>query len=306
MNEAVHVEDTFPVNDGVRLHRRSVLPAGRSETRARLALLHGYGDHSGRYLHVFEWLALRGVACYTFDFRGHGRSTGRRLYVTRWEDYLDDLRAFLALAELSGRGGPPLFILGHSHGGLVLAAAVVRRLVDSSTTAGCVLSAPYLRGGTRIPRLKFAAARVANRVLPWIRVPTGIGDGAMSSDPAMVQDSRDDPLLQHAATPRWYFATLTAQADTLARAAEFDPNLPLLCLAGDADRVADPAAVAQFHRGAGAADKTLRVYPGKLHELLRETGRDVILEDILGWIVERARARSDPHPQPLPEQRNGS
>src|SRR3954468_14516314 len=97
---AADVQDcsgTITTSDGLQLFRRGVTPADPGHSTARLALLHGYGDHSGRYLHFMRWLAGRGVACHSFDFRGHGRSPGLPVYVRRWDEYLDDLAAFLAM-----------------------------------------------------------------------------------------------------------------------------------------------------------------------------------------------------------------
>src|SRR5688500_3489789 len=124
MEFATHTqEDVFRAPGGVTLHRLSITPAADQPVSARLAEVHGYGDHAGRYWELMTWLASRGVACHAFDFRGHGRSTGRRGFVRRWDEHLDDLRAFLDLPALrhDSPGDPPLFVLGHSHGGLVVA-----------------------------------------------------------------------------------------------------------------------------------------------------------------------------------------
>src|SRR5579859_2625672 len=124
-------EGTFQVG-GVTLFRRHIIPR---RPWAHLGIIHGYGDHSGRFVHFMKWMAERGVACHGFDLRGQGRSTGRPGYVRRWEDYLDDLSAFLALDELAQ--ARPLFLLGHSHGALVLAVAVIGGRI---TAQGCVMT----------------------------------------------------------------------------------------------------------------------------------------------------------------------
>src|SRR5258706_12146812 len=114
-------EEKFIPGGAGKLFYRSVTPAGIAW--ARLALLHGYGDHCGRYLHFFRWLAERGVACHAIDFRGHGGSEGKRGFVRRWEEFLDDADALMEQAGFKSADGPPVFMLGHSHGGLVLAKA---------------------------------------------------------------------------------------------------------------------------------------------------------------------------------------
>ena len=116
-------------------------PAGKPI--ARLAILHGYGDHAGRYSHFMQWLAEHGIASYAVDFRGHGRSAGKPGFVHRWDDYLTDLRAFLAIDELSTANDlAPLFLLAHSHCALVAINAAYNGMLNHCR--GVILSAPYL------------------------------------------------------------------------------------------------------------------------------------------------------------------
>jgi alpha-beta hydrolase superfamily lysophospholipase len=233
------------------------------------------------------WLAARGLECHAVDLRGHGKSAGRRGYVRRWDEYLDDLRAFLDLPELRATpGSPPLFVLGHSHGGLVVAVAGERKLLDEYRVAGCILTAPYLVNALAVPWHKQLGARVGNVLCPWMRVRSGVRTGMTTSDPAMLEDSRNDPLLLRSATPRWYLTTRRVQAEAMARAAEF--TLPLLVLQGDADPIADPRGAAAFHERAGSSDKSFVTYPGFLHEPLRETGRARVFADVAAWIAARA------------------
>ena len=284
--ETRHETGTFEAPGGVALHRASITSADPALCRARLAVVHGYGDHAGRYAEFMPWLARHGVACHAFDFRGHGRSTGRRGFVQRWDDHLDDLGAFLGLPALrdDAPGSPPLFLLGHSHGGLVVAAAGVRGLLPAHV-AGCVLSAPYLINCHKVPAAKVAVGRLLNRIVPWVRVPSGVRPEMMSADPAMLDESRRDPLLLRRATPRWFLTHRPVQREVLAAAPGF--THPLLVLCGDADPIADPRGAAEFHDKAGSADKTLITYPGFLHEPFRETGRQRVFADVLAWIEAR-------------------
>ncbi len=287
-------EETFTsaASAGVTLHRIAVRPRDAVATRARLAIVHGYGDHAGRYVELMSWLATRGVECHAVDLRGHGKSSGRRGYVRRWDEYLDDLRAFLELPGLRhAPASPPLFVLGHSHGGLVVAVAGERTLFDDHHVAGCVLSAPYFINALAVPWHKQLGAHVGNVLCPWMPVRSGVKTGMTTSDPAMLEDSRNDPLLLRCATPRWYLATRRVQAEVMARAAEF--TLPLLVLQGDADPIADPRGAAGFHERAGSPDKSIITYPGFLHEPLREAGRVGVFADVFGWVSSRAGAGGD-------------
>lgn len=267
-------------SSGETLHAFRVSPSG--EVRARLAIFHGYGEHGARYIPYMRWLSERGIATATFDFRGQGRSTGRRGYAKRWDHFLDDARSFLDWESLTPFAQKPLFVLGHSHGGLVLAAAVIQRRIAAK---GIVLSSPFLRPAFSVPITKRLLGASAGVVVPWLRVKTGLRESWLSSDRQMLEESRNDPLMNRIATPRWFATMLKAQKDVMNRAAEFDA--PLLCMTGSADGVADPGAAAEFVSRATSADKTLRVYEHFRHELLREKNRERVYSDVFDWTVGR-------------------
>jgi alpha-beta hydrolase superfamily lysophospholipase len=268
---------------GGRLYRRSTHPT--TGAVARLAIIHGYGDHSGRYAHFMRWMALRGIACDAVDLRGQGLADGRRGFVRRWDDYLSDVRAFLSLPAPGSLANVPRFILGHSHGGLVVAAAGEAGMLEPAGIRGVVLTSPFFLSRMKLPRSKVMLGRVVGLVVPWLPVPTGMNAEWMSSDAQMVEETRNDPLCARVATPRWYAGHLRAQARVMAGAASF--RLPLLVLAAGADPIADPAAAEQFVERVGSADKLLRTYPALLHELLRERGREAIFEETRAWIASR-------------------
>jgi alpha-beta hydrolase superfamily lysophospholipase len=276
---------------GVRFHRVTIAPAG--QTVARLVLVHGYGDHAGRYADVMTWLASHGVACHAFDLRGHGRSSGRRAFVRRWDEYLDDLDAMLSPKKASGPfcdgdDGAPLFVLGHSHGGLVVSVAGIRGRLAPHGVAGVILSAPYHVNAFRVPLYKSILARVADVCWPRLRVPSGIRPEMTSSDAGMIEESRRDPLMLRCATPRWYREHRRAQREAIANARQF--TLPLLVVQGDDDVIADPRGAQLFHDMSGSRDKTLLTYPGFRHEPLRESGRERVYRDVLDWVTRRATA----------------
>lgn len=262
-----------------QLFRRSVVPA---QPWARLAVLHGYGDHSGRFLEFLRWMAERGVACHALDFRGQGRSAGRRGFVNAWSEYLVDLGHLLAEPEVTAPENLPLFILGHSHGALILAAAAERGLVEC---AGCIFSAPFFAARFQVPAHKERLAFALHRALPWFPVPNGMKGEWMSSDEQMVRTSHRDPHMVRIATPRWYVGCLEAQAEVRAHATAF--HLPLLSLVAGADPVADPVTAREFHACAGSPDKELVEFPEFRHEILRETRRREVFTCVEGWMRAR-------------------
>jgi lysophospholipase len=152
---------------------------------------------------------------------------------------------------------------------------------------GVILSAPYLQNGVSISAGRLALARAVGLLMPWAQFASRMQETWITSDPQMLAESRADPLLLRTATPRWYVSMLAVQIEARRRAGEF--NLPLLCLTGEADPVAVPAAVVQFYESAGSQEKKLIRYPGLLHELLREMQRETVFADILNWMQQVAK-----------------
>jgi len=157
--EMRHVTGEMTAADGLRLARRSWLPA--REPVAALAVVHGYGEHSGRYAELAGVLAVAGYAVHAYDLRGHGRSGGRRGHVGRFSEYLDDTGLFLA-AVRGDEPGRPVVLLGHSLGGLITASYVQQRPTGDLT--GLALSSPFLRLTVPVSAFKVAAARVLSVV----------------------------------------------------------------------------------------------------------------------------------------------
>ncbi len=267
--------------DAGPLFRASYRPPG--EVWGRLLLVHGYGDHCGRHSEFLEYAADQGVLAQGIDLRGQGRSSGLRGHVERWEQYVDDLAVAANADAPSGCPAAPFFLLGHSHGALVVVAAV---LSERASPTHCILTAPYFAARHQVPGYKVALGRCVEPLFPAMRLPSGLPDHWMSRDPERLRDSRRDPLLVRTATPRWYFRSLEAQAQLR----ESAPNwrLPLLALIGSDDPVADPAAAREYCRNVPGPDVTFEELPGMLHEILREVDRRRVFELILGWMRARA------------------
>jgi alpha-beta hydrolase superfamily lysophospholipase len=252
--------------------------------RASVAVLHGGGDHSGRYPGVTAALVRAGFAVALLDFRGHGRSDGRRWHVERFGDYLEDLDAFWPKARDASAG--PTFVVAHSQGALV---AISWALAGPRDAAGFVLSSPYLALAFAPPLSKLLAARTVGRVLPWLPVKTGLRVEDLTSDEELQRWTDEDPLYGRVTTPSWFNAALAAQADAVARAGEF--RHPLLVLAGGADAIADVAAARAFVAACGSADRELRELPGQRHEIFNERDRERAIASTVAWLEARAPAR---------------
>lgn len=279
--EAKHEEGFLNSADHLRLYWQRFTPA---RPLATVAVLHGGGDHSGRYPALTAALVKAGFQVALVDFRGHGQSDGRRWHVDAFADYVADLDAFVAKLSQDGIAGERLFAVAHSQGALVTA---LWGLTRGRHLSGFVLSSPYFRLALKPPAVKMLAARVLGRAVPWLPVATGLDLDDLTSDPDMRRWTERDPLYGRATTPRWFDESGKAQIEVLRRAGEW--TAPLLVVAGGADRIADVAASRAFFEAARAPDKKLVVYDGFRHELFNERERERPIADTAAWLLARAR-----------------
>ena len=273
-------EGFFEAKDGIRLFWHTARAAAPV---AHVAVVHGYAEHLGRHREISKALTDGGYTAHLFDCRGHGQSGGKRAHVDRFEDYLEDLEAFLGRVRTDA-AGKPVFVLGHSHGGLIAA----RYLLDKpEAVRGAVLSSPYFRLKLSVSPLKLMAGKLMARVLPSLPMRNDLKAEQLTRDVAIQNATRADPLYQQIATPGWFNASTGAQETVLRRATEF--VTPFLLLFGGADPIADPAAGREFFEHSTAKDKTHKQYDGFLHELFHEPERDLVFRDVVGWLDARAK-----------------
>lgn len=274
-----HDEGYFSARDNTRLFWRFDAPEG--EAKAHVVVVHGYGDHCGRYSPFIDALVQAGFAVHAFDYRGHGRADGRRAFVSIWSHYVDDLDVFLERVKRDA-GDKKIFLFGHSHGGL-MAVHRVRR--DSGLFAGMILSAPYLELAITPPFAKLLLSRTLGKLLPFLPVPSEIEIEDLTRDTKIQEETRRDSLYLRNVTPGWFNESLKAQAAAMTFGPEI--KLPSYIFVGDADGVAAPKTARRFFETLGAPDKKFREYPGMRHEPLNELGRDELYKDIIGWISAR-------------------
>jgi lysophospholipase len=270
-----HDEGYFSARDGLRLYWQSHVPA---DCKAHVAVVHGYGDHGSRYAQMMSHLNADGFACHALDYRGHGRADGRRGFVDRFEDYVSDVAQFVDRCKAQA-AGQKLFLFAHSLGGLI---SIHHLKANAEGLAGAVLSGPYLELAFQAPGFKVLAAKVANRVLPWLPIPTEIKTTQLTRDAAMIAEAEKDPLYLHIVTPRFFLQSTGAQP--AARAAGPGIHLPLLLVCGAEDPIASPRAMRTFFEGVASQDKTFKAYPDMLHEPWNEQGREEVYRDISLWI----------------------
>ena len=247
-----------------------------------MLVAHGRGEHGARYERFADELTPRGFACGAFDFRGFGHSAGPRGHIDSFSDYLDDLdTAVAAASELAASA--PLFLLGHSMGGLAALRWAQTRNTDPQQVAGLILSGPFLRLPSPPTGLKLAALRLISKTSPQ-KVIEGSGKPA-TRDEAWLELKKSDPLQVAAPTARWITECMAAHA---AAAEAGDPGIPVLTLQGGADVSTDP--VASRTATEACAQGTYNEYPDLLHEVLNELPDDRarVIADTLTWLEAQA------------------
>ncbi len=248
---------------------------------AGLIIVHGLGEHISRYEEFAGAMAGYRISSFGFDLRGHGMSEGRRGHIGSFNVMLQDLDRFRREVQGLLDMSCPLFIFGHSMGGLI----VTRYLEEyDADLAGGIIMSPWLATAMETPRWKVTLATTLNRLLPALPFRTGLNADLLSHDPGEVTQYRDDPLVHDHITPRFFTETSIAMGLALQRSDRL--NVPLLFLLAGADGLVDTDKAVGFARSLQAPDVTLRVIPDAYHELLHEPERPARYAEIREWITK--------------------
>jgi alpha-beta hydrolase superfamily lysophospholipase len=271
----------------VRLSYRTWLPdEGGGQPRAAVVLAHGYGEHIGRYGHVVGALVGHGYAVYALDHRGHGASDGARANVERFDYFVTDLDQ---LVELVRRAHPglPLFLIGHSMGGLIATLYVQRY---AAKVDGLVLSGVALYVERRISPLLRLCSAVLARVAPGFPIMplSREGESVLSSDPAVQVAFDADPLC-YKGPLRVRMGYELVRAMERARRQLSAIRVPLLIMHGEEDRLVSPEGSRRLYDEAASANKTLKLWPGCRHEIFNERCKDEVIAFLCTWLDERVR-----------------
>jgi alpha-beta hydrolase superfamily lysophospholipase len=251
---------------------------------AALLLVHGLGEHSGRYEHVGDYFTAAGIETFAYDHRGNGGSDGRRGDIDGWSRYHDDMVERLA-AVRAVSGARPVIVYAHSMGGLIAAGYL---LSDRPRPDLTVLSAPGL--DSTLARWKVALAPVLGRIVPTLSVPNGVRMDTLSRDPEVGRRLLADPLNGRTSTAR--FGAEAIREQQRVRAGANAIGGPTLVIHGLDDGLV-PASASEPFEGAPGVER--RTYPGLRHELHNEPEWRSVLDDVIGWIRQRATLRTQPN-----------
>jgi len=252
-----------------------------SRPRGIVVLVHGLGEHGGRYANLINRLQGEDIAFYAVDHRGHGRSHGKRGHIENFLEYIEDLKVLVDLAR-SQHPGLPLIMLGHSMGGSIAARYALEYPADIDAL---ILSAAGLIPKGKVPAWQDRLARLLSRVKPAVTFPNGLCADHLSHDPQVVKAYVDDPLVHNKISARWYTEMLNNSGQVISRAA--DLTMPLLVVHGGADPIVDITGSEQIFKAARSANKQYIAFPGLYHETMNETSpeKEEVLDVIGGWIL---------------------
>ncbi|MBX2814934.1 MAG: lysophospholipase [Saprospiraceae bacterium] len=245
-------------------------------------MIHGFAEHMGRYEKLGSYLATRGIAAYGIDLRGHGRSGGTRAFVKSFDEYVEDIDAAMShVRDL--HSDTPIFMLGHSNGGLALTHYLQER--GSDHVQGAIFSAAALAIDPDLSPLLRRLTPLIGSLIPHLKA-VRLDSSLISRDPEVVQKYDSDPLVYRDGIKAGYAA---AVLKTIRKVNQRLPSLltPMLVMHGSKDKIADPIGSRRLAEEVASKDVTFKVMEGCFHEILNDPGKEARFELLTEWLLER-------------------
>lgn len=261
--------------DGLILYFQAWIPD--APIKGVIILVHGLGEHSGRYTHWAKLFNQASYALITYDLRGHGKSDGQRGHVKSFEEYFKDTD--LLIKEARERfHGTPLFLYGHSLGGLIVADYVLNRKPKLN---GVIVSALSNRTSLQEQKGKVILSKLLGTVVPRMTIATGLIPSTICRDPDVVSAYVNDPLVHGKVTVGWGKAALQMIARIEQHAGEW--KLPVLIMHGELDGLGYPEG-SKFFASKINGDCTLKIWPGLFHEVHNEPEKETVFNFLSEWL----------------------
>ncbi|MHC1740894.1 MAG: lysophospholipase [Anaerolineaceae bacterium] len=275
------IEYSWKTKDGLNLYAKEWKPEGK--VKAVVALVHGLGEHIGRYDHVAEAFGKAGYAMVGFDQRGHGKSDGVRGHEKSYEAIMDDITQNIENAK-ARYPGLPVFLYGHSLGGnLVLYYCLTRK----PELKGVIATSPGLATAEPLPPALLAMSKILYHLGPSMQIKNGLDLSGLSRDPQVAEKYTADPLVHPFISPRLAMDMLNAGQYSIAHAAEFP--LPLLLMQGTADRLVNPKKTKEFALAAPLSKITFKEWEGHYHELHNEPDKADVIQTMIAWLDQEMK-----------------
>lgn len=256
------------------------------KAKAAVILVHGVGEHSGRYENLLKSLAGRRISVFAIDHRGHGKSDGKKGHIDSFMDYVYDLKLFLEFIKEENKG-LPVIVFGHSMGGVIATKYAMTYPDDLSML---VISSPGYAPAFKVPGWKLAISSFFSSRISTLTFPNGLVVSDLSHDQDTITAYQNDPLVHNKVTARWAVEFMRAGLECLNNAVNI--RKPLLVFHGKEDHICDYKSAEQFYNSASSSVKKLFLYEGLYHETMNETPveRDKVLNDVTGWILKNIDA----------------
>lgn len=270
-----HANFSWKSKDGTEIFAQKW--EGNENPKAVIGLIHGMGEHSGRYAEWASRFVNDGYAVVAYDQRGHGRSGGNRGHADSFEVLYDDAQDFLS--KIKEQFPDNTYILyGHSMGGDVLSNFLIRRKPDIQ---GAILSSPYFRMAFSPPKLKITLGKWMENLLPKLSLPTGLEASHISRDAAEVKKYINDPLVHDKISAKMGMQLIDNGEYAIVHAGEI--KIPLLVIHGTGDKLTSHLATQEFVSH-GGKNITSKYYEGLYHEMHHEPEREMVYRDIIQFI----------------------
>ena len=253
--------------------------------KAQLVIAHGLGEHSGRYVNLFNRLVPAGFSIWALDFRGHGRSEGKRGHIDSFDQFVLDLKKLIEKAQENSQNAAKLFLLGHSMGGLIALNYSER---FSETIDGVVASSPGLGLTVQVPAVKAFMGKVMSSIWPGLSMGNELDASKISHDPDVVKAYLDDPLVHDRVTARFFTEFMSAMDETNANVSGI--QVPILMQVAGEDHLTDAQSAKSFFERLDVPDRTLHFYDRLYHEVYNETSaeKEAVIDDLEKWLNAHA------------------
>lgn len=276
-----HSEYEWKSSDGLKIYGQEWKPEG--QVKAAIAMVHGLGEHSGRYGHVAEAFTTKGYSLTAFDLRGHGKSEGVRGHAASYDALMKDISQNVNLAK-EHFPGVPVFIYGHSLGGNL---ALYYCLTQNPDLKGAIVTSPGLGTADPVPPAKLALGKLLYNLLPATQMDNGLQKSGLSRDPEVEKKYSADPLVHPKISARWALDLINNGKYIIEHAAEFP--IPLLLMQGSGDYIVSPPMTKAFANAAPLSKITFKLWEGFYHELHNEPEKAQVLKTMTDWLDQELK-----------------
>jgi len=273
----IHSERFFESNTGKTIYTQSWLPLNE-QPQAVVVIVHGLGEHSGRYQNLLDALTPLSVAVYGLDHVGHGQSEGRRVFIEKFDQFVDNLDALVEYAK-EQHPNLPVYIIGHSMGGLISTRYLIEH---QQKLAGAILSAPAIQPPAQISPLLITLGKYVAALAPTLPV-VALDIQGISRDPKVIAGYLSDDLVHSGKVTAGLSRQIQLAMDNVYHNAS-KIELPILVLQGSDDRLVNPKGARFLVEQVASADKGLYEYPSLYHELFNEPEKAKVLGDVIEWL----------------------